>query len=197
MIAADTNINATKKEKTMKTFLLCLILAFIVLPAFATEPANHQHADSWLRPVEAKYTCMMNNAVYDKEQMAIEVEGKTYYGCCAMCKDMLQKDPSKRSATDPVSGKSVDKASAVIGADKQDRVYYFENNENFHKFASGPMPEMKHESMEGMDMKGHMMMEGHDMGAKAMSSEKPQQTSEGYRNILTTASRFQGFVKFP
>jgi len=35
--------------------------------------------------------------------------------------------------------------------------YYFENEENFHKYASGPMPEMKHEHMEGMDMQG---MEG-------------------------------------
>lgn len=140
----------------MKTLLLTLILAFFTFPALAAEPPNHHHADSWLKPVEAKFVCMMNNAVFDKEQMAIEVEGKIYYGCCAMCKERLQKDVSARQAADPVSGKTVDKASAVIGADPHGNVYYFENEENFHAFASGPMPET-HEHSDGMDMKG---MEG-------------------------------------
>lgn len=145
----------------MKTFLLSVILAFVAFPAFAAEPAHHQNADSWLKPVEAKFVCMMNNAVFDKEQMAIEVEGKTYYGCCAMCKERLQKDVSARQAVDPISGKTIDKASAVIGADAHGMVYYFENEENFQKYANGSMPEMKHEHMEGMDMKGPQGMKGH------------------------------------
>jgi hypothetical protein len=37
--------------------------------------------------------------------------------------------------------------------------YYFESKENLDKFASGPMPEMKHEHMQGMDMKDGMMMQ--------------------------------------
>lgn len=144
----------------MKNFVLALILSLFALPAFA---ADHQHSDSWLKPVEAKFVCMMNNRVFDAPQMAIEVEGKTYYGCCPMCKEILGKDASKRSATDPVSGKPVDKATAIIGADPHGMVYYFENEENFKKYASGPMPEMNHEHMEGMDMKGMDMkgMEGH------------------------------------
>ncbi len=81
------------------------------------------------------------------------------YGCCPMCKDILQKDASKRSAKDPVSGNAVDKSSAVIGTDAHGMVYYFENKENFNKYASGPMPEMNHEHMEGMDMEG-MDMKG-------------------------------------
>lgn len=140
----------------MKKLLLTILMLFVAAPVMAAEAA-HEHADSWLKPVEAQYICMMNNKVFDKPQMAIEVEGKTYYGCCPMCKDILGKDASKRSAIDPVSGKTVDKATAVIGGDPQGNVYYFENEENFHKYASGPMPEMKHEHTEGMDMQG---MEG-------------------------------------
>lgn len=140
----------------MKTFVLALIMTLFTLSAFA---ADHQHGNSWLKPVEAKFVCMMNNRAFDTPQMAIEVEGKTYYGCCPMCKEILGKDASKRSAKDPVSGKAVDKASAVIGADTHGMVYYFENEENFHKFASGPMPEMNHENMDGMDMKD-MNMDG-------------------------------------
>lgn len=149
----------------MKKLLLTLLMLFIAAPAMAAE-SGHSHADSWLKPVEAQYVCMMNNKVFDKPQMAIEIEGKTYYGCCAMCKDMLGKDASKRTATDPVSGKTVDKAEAIIGADPHGMTYYFENEENFHAYASGPMPEMKHDHMDGMDMmKGGMMHDhGHESG---------------------------------
>lgn len=152
----------------MKTILLTILMAFIAMPVMATEN-EHQHGDSWLKPVEAKMVCMMNDKAFDKEQMAIEIDGKTYYGCCPMCKEMLSKDPEKRSSTDPVSGNKVDKAAAVIGADPHGMVYYFENQENFHKFASGPMPEMKHD-MEGMDMKGMEDMHDHMDGMKDMKS---------------------------
>ena len=152
----------------MKTILLTILMAFIAMPVMATEN-EHQHGDSWLKPVEAKMVCMMNDKTFDKEQMAIEIDGKTYYGCCPMCKEMLSKDPEKRSSTDPVSGNKVDKAAAVIGADPHGMVYYFENQENFHKFASGPMPEINHD-MEGMDMKGMEDMHDHMGGMKDMKS---------------------------
>lgn len=144
----------------MKQFLLTLALALLALPAMAADPVTQ--ADSWLKPVEPQYVCMMNNAVFEKEQMAIEVEGKTYYGCCEMCKSKLQNDASARQAVDPVTGKTVDKASAVIG-EHHGAVYYFESQETFEKFASGPMPAMdeaeqqgmNHDHMDGMDMSGH------------------------------------------
>lgn len=147
----------------MKTLILTILMALFAVPAIAAE-GTHKHADSWLKPVEAKMVCMMNDRVFDKEQMAIEIEGKTYYGCCPMCKEMLGKDASKRAATDPVSGSKVDKATAIIGADTHGMTYYFESEENLHKFASGPMPEMKHENMEDMnhDMMGEHGKESHE-----------------------------------
>lgn len=159
----------------MKKLLLTILMLFVTVPAMAAEN-GHEHGDSWLKPVEAQYVCMMNNKVFDSPQMAIEIEGKTYYGCCPMCKEMLGKDPAKRSAVDPVSGKAVDKATAVIGADAHGMTYYFENEENFHTYASGPMPEMKHEHMEGMDMKGMEggMMHNHDH--KSDSDTAPAET---------------------
>lgn len=160
----------------MKKLLLTILMLFIAAPAMAAE-SGHEHADSWLKPVEAQYVCMMNNKVFDKPQIAIEVEGKTYYGCCPMCADKLKGDPSLRSATDPVSGKQVDKSSAIIGADSHGMTYYFENEENFHTYASGPMPEMKHEHMEGMD---HSMMDGHEKGGEAAAPADTSQTHEGH-----------------
>lgn len=155
----------------MKKLLLTVLLAFIAIPASAAEPAESHHADGWLKPVEAEYVCMMNNKVFDTPQIAIVVEAKTYYGCCPMCADKLKGDPSLRSAIDPVSGNSVDKSTAVIGADTHGMTYYFENEENFHKYASGPMPEMKHEHMEGMDMKA---MEGGKTAVPAEPVETPE-----------------------
>jgi YHS domain-containing protein len=89
-----------------------------------------------LKRVEPKLICMMNNKFMGSEQMPIEVEGRTYYGCCPMCAQTLKTDASARTATDHVSGKSVDKAAAVIGADKDGKVYYFENEENLKTFGS-------------------------------------------------------------
>ena len=84
--------------------------------------------------VEARKVCMINERVFENDQIAIEIDRKTYYGCCPMCKAALEQDASKRTAVDPVSKKTVDKAVAVIGADKLGRVYYFENEANLRAF---------------------------------------------------------------
>jgi YHS domain-containing protein len=88
-----------------------------------------------VRPVEAKKVCMVNNMAFDKDQIPTTVEGRTYYGCCPMCKEKLEKDASLRSAVDPVSGKKVDKATAVIVAQADGKVLYFESQETLAKFA--------------------------------------------------------------
>ena len=87
-----------------------------------------------LKQVESKYVCMMNNSLFDRVQIPVEVEGKTYYGCCAGCKNKLQTDPSIRVAVDPVSGNQVDKATAVIGVNDSGKAFYFENIENMNNF---------------------------------------------------------------
>lgn len=137
----------------MKTFFLGLMMALATfVPAMAADN-GHSQGEAWLKPIEAQYVCMMNNKVFDKPQMVIEVAGKTYYGCCPMCKDMLEKDAAERSAIDPVSGKAVDKAAAIIGADSEGNAYYFENQDNLKKFSSGPKPEKKPDAgMDGMSM---------------------------------------------
>ena len=121
----------------MKKLLLFLALALLTLPAFAQGSGD---ATTALTPIKSEYVCMVNNAAFDKPQIPVEVNGKTYYGCCPMCKERLAKDASARTATDPVSGKSVDKAEAVIGKAPDGSVYYFENEGNMkqYKIASTP-----------------------------------------------------------
>ncbi len=86
-----------------------------------------------LKKVEPKTVCMVNEQAMGKDQIPVEVDGKTYYGCCEMCKASLANNADKRAAVDPVSGKQVDKAKAVIAAQEDGRVFYFESEETLAK----------------------------------------------------------------
>jgi YHS domain-containing protein len=107
-----------------------VVLAASVLPALAQESTKTGSLDR----VDAKYVCFVTKHRFNKEQLPVAVEGKTYYGCCGMCKAKLKEDVAQRCDVDPVSGQKVDKASAVIGADSQGNVYFFENEENLKKY---------------------------------------------------------------
>jgi YHS domain-containing protein len=122
----------------MKKILLTIALALFALPAFAQGGGD---ATAVLTPVKPEYVCMVNNAAFDKPQIPVEVNGKTYYGCCPMCKERLAKDVSARTAIDPVSGKSVDKADAFIGKAPDGSVYYFENEGNMKQYKITPTPD--------------------------------------------------------
>jgi len=116
---------------------LCL-LASLAMVSGSLYARGHQQADQSrehsLVQVEAKYVCMVNNQRFDKEQIAITVKDKTYYGCCEMCRDKLKNNAKSRVAIDPVSGKEVDKTTAVIGAAPDGKVFYFENVENLKQY---------------------------------------------------------------
>lgn len=113
---------------------LSVMLPLLAMPLLAREPAHSEK----LQRVDAKYVCFINKQRFAKEQIPVKVEGRTYYGCCDMCKAKLSQDPASRYDIDPVSGKKVDKASAVIGADSNDKVYFFENEQNLKKFQAPP-----------------------------------------------------------
>lgn len=87
--------------------------------------------------VDSDKVCMVNDASMSTEQIPVKVKGKTYYGCCAMCKARLVNDASARQAVDPVSGKKVDKARAVIGALAGGKVLYFESEKNLVAYNLG------------------------------------------------------------
>lgn len=116
--------------------LLIAIFAFpIATPVLAADqPADAGKDGDHVKQVEAKFVCMINKKHFASPQTAVSVGTKTYYGCCDMCKDKLTSDPSSRVEVDPVSGKTVDKASAVIGVDKAGNAYFFENVDNLKKF---------------------------------------------------------------
>jgi YHS domain-containing protein len=103
----------------------------IILGAFAFESA---HAAAPLTIVQNEKVCMVTNMLFPKKQIPVTHDGKTYYGCCENCKKTLATDSKARTAVDPVSGKSVDKARAVIAARADHSVVYFENKKNFEAY---------------------------------------------------------------
>ena len=114
-----------------KSVALLFALLLFSTAAFAQEDAK---PSGKLTRVETKMVCMINEHAMGKEQIPIEIEGRTYYGCCDMCKKALAADAAKRVAVDPVSGKQVDKATAVIAKQEDNRVFYFESEESLAKY---------------------------------------------------------------
>ena len=128
-----------KMNKTIFSYLvqrLALLALAIVLSgsSLMTAKAHAASLGNGLVVVESKYVCMINNQRFDKEQIPVAVQGKTYYGCCEMCKGRLKGDAKSRMAIDPVSHKKVDKAKAVIGATADGKVFYFESLANLKKY---------------------------------------------------------------
>jgi YHS domain-containing protein len=103
--------------------LLLLAGGLAVADEAATQPA--------LQKVETKKVCMVNDQLFGRDQIPVEVQGRTYYGCCEMCKERLARDAAARTGVDPLTGKSVDKATAVIAARPDGSVLYFESEKTF------------------------------------------------------------------
>ncbi len=86
------------------------------------------------RVADASQVCMVNDQFMGRPQIPVDVEGRTYYGCCAMCKDKLVNQPAIRTAKDPVSGEDVDKAKAVIVQDSAGKVLYFVSEDTLRRY---------------------------------------------------------------
>lgn len=113
---------------------ISLTLLVILAAAAALAGDQQPQPKGKLTKVASKTVCMVNEQAMGKDQIPVEVQGKTYYGCCEMCKKALADNAEKRAAVDPVSGKKVDKATAVIAAQEDGRVFYFENEENLARY---------------------------------------------------------------
>ena len=127
---------ATSVPRSSRRLGVAFVLVLVALVAGLAFAQNERKEDAKpaLKRVEAKKVCMVNNQVFEKDQIPVEVKGRMYYGCCEMCKQRLALDKSSREAVDPVTGKTVDKATAVIGALEDGSVLYFENEETLAKY---------------------------------------------------------------
>ncbi len=124
----------------MKNRLLLVLTVFFGLLVFA-DPALSAES---LKIVEHEKVCMVTDMYFGKKQIPVSNGGKTYYGCCENCKETLSKDSKARTAIDPVTGKPVDKAKAVIAARSDNSVIYFENKKTFEQFSKIQSPNSAH-----------------------------------------------------
>jgi YHS domain-containing protein len=109
-----------------RVFALLVVAALVSLPVMA--------ASDGVKQVNPKSICFLHKTRFPHPLKSVEVDGKKYYGSSKDCLAKLKDDPSARMDVDPVSGKPVDKAAAVIGVDKAGKIYFFENQENMKKF---------------------------------------------------------------
>jgi len=114
---------------TLVLFLFLLPVVLVSIP-----PVGMAEEKAKLLRVEPSNVCMTNNKDMGKPQMPVTVEDKIYYGCCKMCAANLSNNTEPRYSIDPVTGKKVDKATAVIGAKPNGEVLYFESEESFDAF---------------------------------------------------------------
>lgn len=120
-----------------KISLLVLLALFIMTPFIHAETlVAHGVPNASQVRLENRFVCMMNNKFFGKDQIPVEVGGKTYYGCCEGCKTTLRESPSTRISQDPYTGKEVDKADAFIvrKSDGSDEVFYFESEKTYQYF---------------------------------------------------------------
>lgn len=113
--------------KALTKFLSLFLLTNFFFSSFALAKAT-------LEIVENKKVCMVTNMVFPRDQIPVSHEGKTYYGCCENCKKTLSEDAAARLATDPITDKKIDKATAVIAARDDGSVIYFESKKTFNKY---------------------------------------------------------------
>lgn len=119
-------------------WVLSLAAACTQSPSTTSKPADQPVAvavDNGLtRITDTSQVCMVTNQYMGTAQIPVEVEGKTYFGCCEMCKGRLANEPATRQATDPVTGATVDKSTAVIGRQADGKILYFASADTFARY---------------------------------------------------------------
>ena len=91
-------------------------------------------ANLWLNKVKATEVNMVTNRFEAGPQVAIRINGKTYFANGEGYALNIQENPSVRFAKDPITNKIIDKADAVSYADASGRILYFESDMTFDRF---------------------------------------------------------------
>lgn len=85
--------------------------------------------------VPTEFVCMKTDEYREMRQLEIFFEGRAYYGCCDKCQELLTTNASMRSAIDPFTSETVDKATAyIVLTGNNNKVMYFASEENYRRF---------------------------------------------------------------
>jgi len=127
-LALSISCNNTKKEVKNES------VNELVHESPAVEAS--QEATAKEAELKSSLVCFVNNKFMGINQIPVEFEGKTYYGCCEDCVAKINNMREVRYAKDPLTGKEVDKALAYIVLSPQGNndVLYFESEQNYRAF---------------------------------------------------------------
>ncbi|MFQ5353855.1 MAG: hypothetical protein ACE5DR_02810 [Thermodesulfobacteriota bacterium] len=103
---------------------------------FAGTAATPEDPAQWLKRVDNNDVNMVTNRLSVKGQKAVHLDGKDYYVPNDEYGLAFSLNPSLRFATDPVTGRKVDKSGALVYADYENKVLYFESEESYQDFLS-------------------------------------------------------------
>ena len=122
----------------MRRFLLaCAAVGLLATSGYAADVVSTGNIE------KVEYVCMMQDMIMAKPGVKLARNGKVYWGCCEMCKAKMEAEPERYTrATDPVSGKVVDKAEASIYALKG-TAYYFQSAKTRKQFSANPNKYLK------------------------------------------------------
>lgn len=135
--------------KILSLFLTAVFLVVMSLVALAQEMPKH-HDISAQKKTEAKVICFLCDDITMDKSEAVEMtfKGKKVYLCSVSEKEPFEKEPTKWVyATDPVTGKKVDKTATKYTYDqpvkyvnkkgierKNKKRYFFESRNNMSEF---------------------------------------------------------------
>ncbi|MGB5928954.1 MAG: hypothetical protein WBH03_12330 [Cyclobacteriaceae bacterium] len=114
-------------------FVLAGGLIYVFTDAFNQIPVEVSENEQ----VPNELVCMVNDAFMGIEQIPVEADGKTYYGCCQMCVTKIKENQDNvRYGIDPYSQQEVDKSEAFIALKpgKGKAVLYFASEENMKAY---------------------------------------------------------------
>ena len=115
-------------------------LASIRLEALRTKNAIPDRAQInspagfWMKRVKTDEINMVTNRYTTELQSRVILGGKVYYTLGESYAWTMQQNPSIRFAKDPLTGKTIDKADAIIYIDADGRALYFESEGTYKKF---------------------------------------------------------------
>jgi YHS domain-containing protein len=133
----------------MKTKINVIVISFIALVVSvscnkakkevvqeSTAFETNQGAMANDAKLKSSLVCFVNNKFMGIDQIPVEVEGKTYYGCCPDCVKKIKNMREVRYALDPLTGKEVDKALAyiVLSPNGNNDILYFESEQSYKKY---------------------------------------------------------------
>lgn len=138
MIRKRTNYHPKKKGTHIMNKLICYKILVGILGICLVAVGSSGNAFAQDGNVENRENvCVMQDSVLASPGIPVVHEGRTYYGCCPMCNQSIKAEPEKYTISrDPVTGKNVDKAFALMYSHKG-RVYYFESESSRLEFAKG------------------------------------------------------------